>query len=438
MIRGCLAASRLLIRNPRRTLAITTLLLLIAAGAGIGGVYLWASSHLRSARAALEQYHISEALPHLQACLSVWPRDPETLLLAARTARRAGEFNWADRYLDQYQKLRGKDDEDLFVERALVGVERGEIESVSGFCQALVEQDHPATPLILEALAKGYLRRARPRDAERALNEWLTRQPDNLQAILLRGQIHDEDLRYYDAIADYRRILEVDPELGEARLHLCESLMQLGLSEEASPHLEFLSQRYPDNLKVQVDLARSYDRLGRPEQAELILAGVLARQPDYGPALAERGKLALRVGRTVEAEQWLRQVVDLEPNYILAFYQLALCLEKNGKSVEAQQVQMRLGKVESDMRRVQDIAREKMQRTPDDPDLHYELGAIALRHGLVEPGLRWLHRALQKDPNHALSHKALMEYYQSIGDFSRAAEHRNKAGVHPEDKPRPR
>jgi predicted Zn-dependent protease len=377
----------------------------------------------------VEHYHTNEALPHLQACLSVWPRDPQTLLLAARSARRTGEFDWADHYLDQYQELRGKDDEALFIERVLVSAERGEVNSVSRFCQALVERNHPATPLILEALANGYLRRARPRDAERALEEWLKRQPDNPQALHIRGQMHDEELRTHDAITDYRRVLAIDPKMEDARLRLCESLMHLGLTNEALPHLEYLSQRRPNNPKIQVHLARCYDRIERLADAEQILTALLDRQPDYGPALAERGKLALRAGRTSEAEQWLRQAVERQPGDILAHYQFALCLEKNGKAEEAQQVRAHLVEVEGDMRRIQDISKEKMQQSPHDPDLHYELGAIALRYGLVESGLRWLHRALNEDPNHAPTHKALMEYYQSIGAFGRAAEHRRKAGI---------
>jgi len=411
-------------------LVIVALLLLIglgiALGTGMVGTYLWAAYHLRAAREAVERYHTHEALPHLQACLTVWPRDPETLFLAARAARRTGEFDWADHYLDQYQELRGKDDEDLFIERVLVSAERGEVNSVSRFCQALVERNHPATPLILEALANGYLRRARPGDAEQVLKEWLKRQPDNPQALHIRGQVYDEELRHHDAITDYRHVLAIDPDMEETRLRLCESLVHLGLTNEALPHLEHLSRRRPGNLKVQVYLARCYDRMGRSDEAEQILTVLLDRQPDYGPALAERGKLALRAGRTREAETWLRQAVERGSGDVMAHYQLALCLEKNGKSEEAQQVRAYLEELEGDMRRIQDISREKMQQSPHDPNLHYELGAIALRYGLVESGLRWLHRALKEDPHHAPSHKALMEYYQRTHDFQLAAEHRRQ------------
>jgi tetratricopeptide (TPR) repeat protein len=123
-----------------------------------------------------------------------------------------------------------------------------------------------------------------------------------------------------------------------------------------------------------------------------------------------------------------RQAVALAPGDFQTHYRLYLCLEKNGKSDEAQKVQARLERIEGDIRRLQDISRVKMQHTPHDPALHYELGVIAMRAGAVEEGLRWLHSALEENPNHAATHKALMEYYLKIGDFGRAEQHRQKAG----------
>jgi len=410
------------------------LLALIGIGAGMVSIHLQAWHHRRAARAALERYHTREAVTHLQATLAVWPRDPEALLLAARTARRAGALDEADRSLDRYQDVRGPEDEALLLERVLVRVERGELDSVSNFCRARIERDDPATPLILEALARGYLRMYRPREAERSLEEWLRRQPDNPQALLIQGQVHDLQTRQHDAIASYRRALTVDAEMDEARLRLCEALMQMGLAAEALPHLEYLRRRSPDNLMVQVHLARAQDRLGHTEEAEELVEAVLARQPRFPPALAERGKLALRAGRAEEAEKWLRQAVDLEPGDFQAHYQLALCLDRNGKSDEAQKVQARLQQIEEDVKRIQEIATVQMQQHPHDPELHYQAGTIALRAGSVEEGLRWLHNALKEDPNHAPSHKALMEHYQRIGDFRRAREHREKAGIGSKEK----
>lgn len=59
--------------------------------------------------------------------------------------------------------------------------------------------------------------------------------------------------------------------------------------------------------------------------------------------------------------------------------------------------------------------------------LAYGVGLAAMQGGNVEAGLCWLQSALKEDPNYAPAHKALMEYYQKVGDLSQAAVHRTKA-----------
>jgi predicted Zn-dependent protease len=268
----------------------------------------------------------------------------------------------------------------------------------------------------------------RPRDAERVLKQWFERQPDNPQALLIQARTYDLYLRLHDAVAGYRRVLDIDPEMDEARLRLCGNLMHLGTADETLSHLEYLSQRIPDNSKVQVYLAHMRDQMGHSGEAEQILAAVLARQPNYGPALAEQGKLALRAGRSVEAEKLLRQAIAQDPGDIQSHYQLVLCLEKNGKSEEARQAQARLDQIEADIKRIQEISYVSMQMAPHDPALHTEVAKISLRAGAVEEGLRWLHNALQEDPDYKPAHQILMEYYEHAGDFGRAKEHRRKLG----------
>jgi tetratricopeptide (TPR) repeat protein len=428
-IRGGRAALSYLFRHPLRALAIFSLLTIILAGAGMAGVSLWASYHLRAARADLERYHTHEAVSHLQSALTIWPRDPETLLLSARAARRTGALGNAERCLHQYQTVRGADDPDLVLERVLLRAERGDVDRVKKYCLSLIEQNHPATPLILEALARGFLHAYRPREAAMALDQWLQRQPDNPQALIVQGELYDLQGRQYDAIASYRRALTVDAEFDEARLRLCAVQMQLGLAEEALPHLEYLTRRFPENLMVQVYLVRVYDRLRRPEDAEKMLEKVLARQPHFAAALAERGKLALRAGQREQAEKWLREAAQVDPSDYQTHYQLYQCLEQNGKSDDAREEQKRLRQIEDDIKNIQEISTMKMQLAPHDPDLHYQAGMIALRAGATEEGLRWLHSALQEDPNHAATHQALAEHYQRVGDFARAREHRQKVSA---------
>lgn len=425
-VEAVLAWPRAIVRQPMRSLTIAGLVLLIAAGMSVGGVWLWASNHLRAGRTELGRYHNGEAIAHLEAARKVWPRDPELLLLAARAARRAGAYDAANHFLDLYQEQR-KEDEDLILERICLRAARGEPDSVANYCRAKVEQNDPDSPLLLEALAQGYSHSYRPRQAEIMLGIWLEREPDNPQALFLQGQIYELEGRpQSDAIRAYRAALTADPNLNEARLQLCDALMNLGSFDEAQPHLEFLRSRLPDNPKVLVYLARVLDRQGHADEAERILDGVLARQPLYAPALLERGRLALRAGQYAEAEKYLRQAVQQDPGDYQAHDRLAFCLERNGKEAEADKEREHIKQMEKDLMEIQEIARGRLEQNPHDADLHYQIGMISMRAGAVPEGLRWLNSALKEDPNHQGAHKALMEHYQRMGDFAKAREHQKK------------
>ncbi|HEY7331276.1 MAG TPA: tetratricopeptide repeat protein [Gemmataceae bacterium] len=420
-----MAWPRAIVRHPLRSLIIALLLLLTASGFGIAGAWLWASYHLRAGRAALERYHTGEAVAHLQSTLTIWPRDPETLLLAARAARRSGAFDAANHFLDLYQEQR-KEDESLNLERICLRAQRGEPESVVNYCRTLIEQNDPASPLLFEALAQGYLRSFQPHLGEMLLQMWLTQEPDNPQALFILGQIYDLQTRRGDAIKTYRAALTADPTLDEARLSLCDALMQLGSFEEAQPHVEYLCARLPDNPKVQVYLARIRDRQGQSEQAERILEGVLAQQSHYAPALLDRGILALRAGQFVEAEKYLREAVQLDPSDYQAHDRLAFCLEQNNKEAEADKEREHLKQMVKDMQEIQALAKGQLEQSPHDADLHYQIGMISMRAGSVAEGLRWLNSALRENPNHQGARKALMEYYQRKGDLGKAREHQQK------------
>src|SRR6266478_2566845 len=124
LFRSCLLMPAALYRNRRRVLAAAILLLLVGIGLSFFGIHLWAMYHFRAGRSALEQHHPHEALPHFQAALTVWSKDPHTLLLAARAARRLGIYDEAERYLETYRDACGSDD-DLILEQVLLRAQRG-------------------------------------------------------------------------------------------------------------------------------------------------------------------------------------------------------------------------------------------------------------------------------------------------------------------------
>jgi tetratricopeptide (TPR) repeat protein len=403
------AVGRLLRR--RQFWAGAVLLGLVGGGLAWGVPQLRAWYHFRAAASELRRYHNPQAIRHLHECLRAWPADPDVLLLAARAARRGRSYAEAERLLESYQRARGLD-EACTLEQLLLSAER-RVEQVAEACWRQVEQGHPDTPLILEALARGYMRQYRLVEARRCLDRWLQAEPDNPQALCLDGLFHlDYEHARSPAERSYARAVEVDPENEEARQGLAVVLIDAARPADAAEQLEYLRRCQPDNFSAQVGLAECRNALGDSAEAVRLVDAVLARQPQFGPALSLRGRLAMQDGQHEAAEAWLRQAVAQSPGDHRALYNLARCLRENGKAEEANERQQELEQREKDLKRFDEIISKEMVQRPRDPALHCTLGQLLLRGGYREEGLYWLHSALRLDPQYAPARQALESYYQ--------------------------
>jgi predicted Zn-dependent protease len=382
--------------------------------------------HVREASDAVARYHNLRAQYHLQRCLAVSPREPRALLLAARVARRVGAFDVAAGWLDQYQDVRGSDD-DLVLERVLLRAARGDVDEVRAFCRARIDEDHPSAGLVREAVSAGLIHAYRLQEADRVLHDWLLHDPDNTQALLLDGTIRELRIQTIEAVQCYRRAVELDPEHDEARLRLVNVLVQTSNGQEALPHAEYLNRQLPDNVQVQLRLAQCQALLGESDQAAATLDDLLRRLPHHAAALAERGKLALHARDAARAEALLREAVRRDPSALDARYLLTQALRLAGKADEAAAELEQLTQQQKEAARIQKIATQQLQQRPNDPALLYEVGVISLRAGAVRDGLRWLHRALEIDPRHAAAHEALAGYYERTGNSTLADRHRRLA-----------
>src|SRR5262249_29385953 len=105
LIRRCTAYLFRLARDPRRAAAFVLLLALAAVAAAPGGPQLWGYHHLRAARRARAGCRRAGASAPLERSWQVWPDDAAPHLLAAQAARRAGDFDAAERHLEQHQRL---------------------------------------------------------------------------------------------------------------------------------------------------------------------------------------------------------------------------------------------------------------------------------------------------------------------------------------------
>jgi tetratricopeptide (TPR) repeat protein len=410
--------------------ALTLVLLVLIGWGGNSAIRsLRASYHYRQAEQAIERRDFADAQAHLARCLEVRSNSAATHFLAARTARRAGNYDEAEQQLRDSLRL-GEVPEAVDLERALLKAQRGDLAPVEGNLLFYVKENHPDTNLILEALAWGYMKTYQLPRAIYVLNLWLERQPDDPQALMWHAEASERRLSFLEAIEDYERVIAHHPDRDDARLRLAENLVQTHQPEAALPHLVYLREQQPDNPAILKDLARCKHLLNKPDEARQLLDLVLVASPTDAAALSERGRLAFEQGRLDEAERWLRKALTLTPYDKETTYALQQCLEQHGKKAEAAEVLKRLDHIEKELERLRDLTRQ-IGESPHDPALRHEAGMIFLRSGQAKEGLRWLASALQEDPQYAPTHQALVEYFESIGDKAQAARHRRWNGASP-------
>jgi tetratricopeptide (TPR) repeat protein len=412
----------------RPVLAAAALLAALLATAAGWAVWRFTSDgaddHLRAARAALDRRDFARAYDELTAYRTLRPRDVDACFLAARTARRAGKYEDAERLLEECQRLGGVTDADR-LEWDLLHVQQGDLARVNAL-KASIRPDHPDALLVLEAMARGFRKAERLRDAAEALDLWLSRQPDSVLALTWRGQIWERLSQRDDALRDYRRAAELDGDDVDARLGQARCLERDRHYAEAAEQYEEARRRRPDDAQALVGLARCRHDLSEDDEAAPLLDAALARDPDNADALAERGKIELAKGRLTEAERLLRAALRLSPDDREARLRLAECLRRQERTAEAEAELVRLADVEADLNRMDKLIRAVAEK-PGDADLRCEAGRIAFRLGNDAEGVRWLDGALAASPQHPGVHAAFAEYYERTGRPREAAEHRRLA-----------
>lgn len=404
--------------------------LLAAAVLAWGGWHAWAWSHWFAAQRHLREFRAAAARGHLEACLDFWPEDPDVHLLAARAARLVDDYEAAQQHLRTCERLGwGPSHPELLLEWSLVRAAAGVFaESVEGhlFTRLESETDPAQAEMILEALARGYIRAFRIREATICLDRWDQIRPETPQALQLRGDIWRQVRKLQKAVPEYQKALDKDPERDEARKWLAVGLAEAGRYAEALVHLDHLLARGERDPTVRVHQARCYKGLGRLDEARAVLDKVLAESPDLGVALRARGEVEM--GEAPErAEVWLRKAVAASPHdYTTQFFLLQALLQQ-GKDAEAKSQRLVVDDLKERVERLGDLTSTKLSVRPNDPALQTEMGSLLMGLGKADAAKYWLLSAVQNAPAHAPAHRLLAELFEREGSAEQAAFHRQLA-----------
>lgn len=398
-----------------RVLAICTLLGLLGLGLWLVVLYIQTEYHLRQARQFLMRQRYPQALEELHLALRFRPHSADLQLLAGRTARQSGNFPIAWDHLHRCRELQKGVSADLQLEEYLLRAQTGEVEEVHRFLFPYLSQEGPQTPLVLEALSHVYLFRYRFDLAGQCLQRWVKLEPDNVQALFLRGNYYVLRSQNESAIADLRHALELDPERIAARLLLADSLRTNHRSTEAIAEYETVIQQEPNHFAARLGLAACYVDMKELEKAEALLEPLSREQPEHAEVLYLRGRVAEGQERYEEAIRFLRAAAAANPAENSAYYHLVQCCQHLHDEAGASEYQEMFDRIERDQKRLQAITNDQMNELPTNPALCCELGEVCLRLGITRRGVHWLHVALRLDPRYRRAHEQLLHYYERLG-----------------------
>jgi tetratricopeptide (TPR) repeat protein len=401
--------------------AVLTTLAVLAVGANYYVMCQW-----DAAQTAVKENRIEDAKKSLWYCQHFWFRSVPVRVQAARAARLEGDFEAAEKYLKEATKLAKGSTPEIQVEYLLMRVQRGEEDVVAGELFQYVDGEYAEWALILETLARAYMRNLRYGPAFTCLSVWIQKDPDAAQPYQWRGWVLERLNDWGGAMKDYERALELNPEETNIRLRLAEILLEHAKMEEAVPHLELLWKQHPDRPDVKARLGQCRVIQGLPDEARDLLEDAVKEMPDDSSVLLNLARLELGDKHPEKAEPYLRHALKVDPTDMQALFELYGCLQQTGRQVEAQVVLQQHQKGTAMLKRLSKLIQDEAEKPTNNPDNLHEIGVQFLRSGNARVGVYWLRRALQIDPNHQATHKALADYYEGKGDKERAAEHRRQ------------
>lgn len=330
------------IARRRRMLALLTLGIL---GGGIG-LAAWSALRPDPLRPALRAFDRGDLPAAVRASLDALrdrPGDPGASLIAARSLHRLGLDDRAEIHYARAGVL-GPDDRH---DRAYGLIRLGQSDAAAPILETILAE-RPDDPLALQRLAAIRIGQERLPDALALAERLSTVAGQEVRGFTLVGSIHHQAHHYTEAVAAYRRVLELDPELAAMPLprrqfwsELALDLMAFGQTEEARGYLRRGLEAGPDAALMEL-LGLAHQQDGAVDEAERCWKQAVEWDPALPDAWLNLGRLALQRQRPGEAIPLLRKAAELSPEAIEPLYSLAQAHRLRGETAEADRLSRRV------------------------------------------------------------------------------------------------
>jgi len=293
----------------------------------LGKVYLRSLGDMQSPQSG---QMLQLAIAEYEKLAQLKPNDVETHLLLGQLYGVDHDSTKAEAQFKAAQKI-DADSEDVVLNLARLYSDQGDMQRSVEVLSGVPVDDRTARVEV--ALAADYDQLKKSKDAIAAYRRAMDLNPDNLDierglanALLNAGQL-DESQKLFT------QIVTAEPQDAQSQIHLSEIQRQQGHYDEALATLEKAKPLAPDSLELSYNEALIYDSLGRYDDATKLLTKLVAgsahadgkysdqEKANRGIFLERLGIIYREEDKTPEAVTAYKQMVELGGDYVRSGYQ---------------------------------------------------------------------------------------------------------------------
>ena len=227
--------------------------------------------------------------------------------------------------------------------------------------------------------------------------------PNNL-GVFFHNRGRPGDLN--QAIANYRKALEIKPDYAQAHFNLARALIEKQKHKEAIEHVQLALQYDPKYVPAYVGLGSAYLASNQLDKAQAALSKALELEPNHVQARVKLGWLLGRLGRVDDAMSLFHQALELSPQHSEAHYCLGVTLQMKGRGREAI-----------------DHYRQALASNPNRAEAHNNLGLLLGG----EAAKKHYRKAISINPNYFEARLNLANAMAAQGALDEAIDHYQQA-----------
>ena len=245
----------------------------------------------------------------------------------------------------------------------------------------------PARPLLYGVLLSGLFLLSQRQsgmytDAETLFRATITNNDDCLMAHNNLGILLGGTGRTDEALAHYRKALELSPNRADAHYNLGIVLEGLGRTDEALAHYQKALELDTNHAKAHNNLGVLLKSIGRTDEALAHYLEASRIAPRFGDVQYNLGSLLDDMGRTDEALAHYLEALELNANPAETHYNLGILLAKMGRIDEAV------------------VHYQKaLELNPNHVDAHNNLGILLANMGQADAAIAHFRKALETSPH---------------------------------------